>query len=122
MDASDKRKYPRLFFNVKIDYQKVDANALPLANTYSKNIGGGGICMFSLEKLETGTGIKLTFTLPDHNKTVEALGKVVWVDRFSIEDRQNETAYEAGIEFVDINDKDRALIQTYVLGIMKQPS
>lgn len=59
-----------------------------------------------LEKVETNTLLKLEFSLPGENKPIAAKGKVVWIEKLTIISAETHTAFDCGVEFVDISLQD----------------
>ncbi len=59
-----------------------------------KNISPGGLKVFSNVFLPKNTSIKLKITLPDSGKSIEPMGKLVWINHVGEKD-----IYEMGIEF-----------------------
>jgi len=116
----ERRKYPRLNFNVEVAYKKIGRQDAVQTSAHSKNIGAGGICIVFLEKMEVGDHLSLRFSLPDDNEDVlTAKGVVVWVEEYSVGGLSTSTAYDSGIEFTDISDEDKDKINKFVrLGLM----
>ncbi|MEI8349270.1 MAG: PilZ domain-containing protein [Candidatus Omnitrophota bacterium] len=110
----NRRKFPRVnTAKMMVSWRKVKAYD-NLNET--KDISGGGIClMVDGEGLvSVGDILQLEFSLP-LGKTIYSKGKAVWLDKFTIiGDLKEETRYEVGVEFLDINDKDRAAIEQFV--------
>jgi len=112
----ERRKYPRLKFNVDVDYKILRENGFIATKVETKDIGAGGICIVSLEKFDVGNSLSLKFSLPGVNKPIKAIGRVAWVAEFSVGgDTPSHTAYDTGIEFTEISDDDREKINEYVI-------
>ncbi|MFH1621838.1 MAG: PilZ domain-containing protein [Candidatus Omnitrophota bacterium] len=108
----ERRKFVRLDLNTKVEWEKVNRDE-PASEFKSKNISGGGICLITDEIINIGDTLNLKIDLPTL-KTIHAKGKVVWIEGFEIVGGRREKKYEAGIEFLDINDKDRQEIEKFV--------
>lgn len=110
----DRRKFPRVNTSkMMVNWRKVQA--FDNLNE-TKDISAGGIClMVDGEGLvSVGDLLQLEFTLP-LGKTIYSKGKAVWLDKFTIiGDAPGETCYEVGVEFLDINEKDREAIEQFV--------
>lgn len=115
----ERRKYPRLNFNIEVEYNIANQDNTASAVTQSKNIGSGGICIISLDKINVGDNINLKFSLPDSNEVINAKGVVIWVDEYSVGDISSSKAYDTGIEFTSIQDTDRAKIKQFVYNLAK---
>jgi c-di-GMP-binding flagellar brake protein YcgR len=106
----EKRRFPRLFFNVDVEYKKLEEGESSGIKTRSKNISARGIRLILLEKIKLQTNIELRFSLPDTQEKIVATGKVVWIEEFSVGDAPSNLAYDAGIEFITVSKADRERI------------
>ena len=68
--------------------------------TTTKNISGGGIRISLLKKLTPGTILDLEIFRYNTDIKARCRGKVIWVWGESM-DKEDEQAFEAGIEFID---------------------
>lgn len=114
----ERRKYPRLVFNIEVEYNKISQDYPVSVVTLSKNIGSGGICIICLEKgndkVNVGDNLNLRFSLPDGNEVINVKGIVIWVEEYFVGDISSSKAYDVGIEFTSIQDTDRAKIEQFV--------
>lgn len=111
----ERRKYPRLKFNVDVDYKILRESGFISTTAESKNIGAGGVCIIALERFGVGSSLSLKFSLPGAPKPIKAIGRVAWIAEFSVGDAPLHTAYDTGIEFTEISDEDREKINEYVI-------
>ena len=74
----------------------------------SVDISPTGLKVFSKEKLQIDEEIQLSFTLPEEDHLINAVGKVIWAKE------REEKFSEVGIEFVRIDDSDIQRINEYV--------
>ncbi|MCM8756760.1 MAG: PilZ domain-containing protein [Candidatus Omnitrophica bacterium] len=109
----ERRKYPRLNTSVEIEYwvSKEDT----FMKTVTKNIGAGGVCIVSEEKIGKDTILFFKIDLSDGKKFIQAKGKVVWSSEFYSSSLE-KIVYNLGIEFIEISDEDRQRIYDYVIG------
>lgn len=108
----EKRRFVRLDINVNIKWSKDLTETEKTGG--SKNISGGGICLMTEEKgLEVGDRLKLEFELPNE-KVIKAKGKVAWIEKFEIMNKDYGKKYDVGIEFSDIAEKDREEIKKFI--------
>jgi len=110
MDMEERRRFPRLPFNTKVEYKVLDQEEARFFTTVTKDISIGGICIRLLEKFQPGTILKLNFSIPGLNKPIIAKGRIVWVRQLST---GISRLYESGIEFASINDDDRKIITEF---------
>lgn len=71
----------------------------------SKDIGGGGIRLSLNEKLNEGTILELEVALPDTNRSIPAMGKVIWTVEVVVRGEGDRVVryYDTGIEFIKIS-------------------
>jgi c-di-GMP-binding flagellar brake protein YcgR len=108
----ERRQYPRLNSNVDIAYSfqgRKDAKE----KSVSKNISAGGICLILYERVEVGMSLLLEIRLPGVGEPIYAEGEIKWIKEFFIS-VDNTTRYDAGIEFVNIKENARHIIERYV--------
>ncbi|MFH1692286.1 MAG: PilZ domain-containing protein [Candidatus Omnitrophota bacterium] len=81
----ERRKYPRLSINIKVnwDIDEVCDLSQSCRSDITKNISEGGICLIVYDKVDIGHTLRLKIELPT-KKVVESKGKVVWVKEFEI--------------------------------------
>jgi len=120
MDGSEKRIFPRLNLSVDIDYKPInDTCDIPI-KSYSRNISAGGLCILTLEKYPPGTCLSLKFNMPGETDPINTTGMVMWVKEFNIGDLKSNTAYDVGVEFVNLNEKDMQKICQYTLKLLEK--
>lgn len=112
----ERRKFFRLNINVNIKWKKFtgDGKKGGAGKVPSKNLSAGGVCITSYKRLSQGERLVLEIELPT-GKTINAGTKVVWVNEFDTPGGSAEKMYEAGIEFIDITDRDREEIKEFCL-------
>jgi uncharacterized protein (TIGR02266 family) len=115
MDGSEKRVFPRLSLNVDIDYRPVNDSCDMPIKSYSRNISAGGLCILTLEKYNPGTCLSLSFNMPGEVEPINTTGMVMWIKEFNIGDLKSNTAYDVGVEFVNLNEDDMRKISQYTL-------
>ncbi|MCM8774086.1 MAG: PilZ domain-containing protein [Candidatus Omnitrophica bacterium] len=108
----ERRKYPRLNI-IYVTYSIESKNSKKIGVVL--NIGAGGVCLIVNEKLPPNTTLFLNIDLRDGKQIISAKGKVVWNAEVPVYFNE-ETNYEIGVEFVDIEEKERLRISQYVLG------
>jgi c-di-GMP-binding flagellar brake protein YcgR len=114
----EKRKYIRLNLLADVIHKKrapTEQEKLMLM----KNISSGGICIIVYEKLKVSDVLDLKIYLPGENEPIDIVGRVAWLKEFSIGDSNVGKRYDAGIEFIKINEQDRNRINKYVFNALK---
>lgn len=108
----ERRAYMRLDADCAVDYMKLSDDLKPaysvVDDSYSKNISASGIKFMASEKISIGSFLELHIKIPNANKTLAAIGKVVRCDIGA------EKSFGIAISFIWINQKDKGLIDIYV--------
>ena len=81
------------------------------------NIGAGGICVYLIESLPTGTPVHIELALPGQREPVRFVGEVRWCQAPKPAPegatRGSGTRVTAGIQIVDIESSDRDALFRY---------
>lgn len=81
------------------------------------DVSGGGLCLSTIEPVEHGQQLWLSLQLP--NKcTIEAIGKVVRVSDRIVQG--TEKRYYSAIQFVEIDERDRDKIISYIFQLQRE--
>ena len=96
----ERRCYPRKKLEAFIDYSSEN-------KAESKDISVGGICIFTSHLISKGTILFLVIPLGNLG-IIQAIGEVVWSKKNS------ENKYEAGIEFLSLNEFSKEKITIYI--------
>ncbi len=106
---AERRGNARLVARLEVQEKNSRLPRVPLY--VSGNISGGGMFLITQEPYPAGTSLRVTFHLPDDDKTVEAAGRVVWArDEKEGSDRQPGM----GIEFLEIDEQDRQRVRKFI--------
>ncbi len=110
MGAADQRRFERKA--VLVDFQARDAHGAGQLVFQSADLSAGGTFLKSDLLLEQGEALSLEFTLPsaDGPKVVRTQARVAWVRRFP----QGGEAAGMGVEFVSMDEADRATLLAHV--------
>lgn len=120
MTTVEKRKFPRLPFNVNVKCEVLNVSTRMAEEIRAKNISAGGICLVVLEKVNIGTLLKLKLSLPHEVRSIIVQGKVIWVEEFSVTHTSEYKAYDCGIEFVDVGSQDQKNLSRYLVAPLRQ--
>jgi len=117
----DHRAYSRLEKSVNLRYrifksrqELIEAGFTPEELSVTKDISGGGLLFISVEALPVDSILELTIELPDGEKPIECLAKVL-----RVEDVKEEKNYNIAVCFLDITSSGRARMNKYVVGEME---
>ena len=102
MEQSERRKFPRLPKMIEIQYS---SNSPPFQARIT-DMSEKGIFIDTINPLEEGAVVQFKFTLSDspNDPPIKGEGKVVW----------NQYSIGMGIEFIQLNEKDRGKIRDFV--------
>jgi uncharacterized protein (TIGR02266 family) len=112
-DVQERRKYVRLTADVEVRYDVLDTKSHEAMQAVTRNISAGGICLIINEQLPIGTVLQLDIYLPQNQPVIKAKGKIVWISAFRMANEKER--YDAGIEFIEIDEEQRKIIDKYVL-------
>jgi hypothetical protein len=108
----EKRKFVRLQSRLKAKCWVLDSEE-PLS-LLSRNIGGGGISLFTKRRLAPGTVLGIEVYFPGRLAPIRFTGEVIWSGELITSGAQDAlNTYETGVQFLDIAPEDRAFVLKY---------
>ena len=113
----DKRKYPRLNWSVIIRWEKASGGSpeeVKPGGGITKDISAGGVRLILREGIKIGDVLELDIDLGG-GRNIHAKGRVAWIEKFQISGWQDETGYEGGVEFLDMNEETRQEISRFIM-------
>lgn len=98
------RKNIRIYSQLPMNYQVVfnDGRQGNVVSTLTKDISAGGLLFENDEVLPLDAKIKLTLSLPGAEGNIEAISKVVRVEKIEFKKQ-----YNTGVVFIEIKERDR---------------
>jgi c-di-GMP-binding flagellar brake protein YcgR len=109
----EKRNYLRTRTELIVRYKVLDSSGEQLEGT-TKDIGGGGICLVTLEQLARQTVLALEIKFPSATMPIVTVGKVAWSGVSSLGPSiTGQARFDNGIEFIKISESDREKIIGY---------
>ncbi len=115
----ERRKFVRLDTRLDISYTELPQTAL--RHTVTKDVGGGGICLFAEKPMTPGTQLQVSMKLPDREQPVHFTAEVVWNEEYEVIGKtQRQRAVEVGVRFVEISPQDQEAVMRHVI-LMLQP-
>jgi len=117
-NPADYRVYARIDSKVYVRYKVFDPKAkgkedkayTPELAAITKDMSAGGVRFNSPEHLEVGTIVDLNLELPDEEKSIQCLARVVRVEE--IVANKN---YDIAVCFLDLPNAERARLNRYIL-------
>ncbi len=115
-EGIDKRNFPRVKHRCLIQISKADREER--IDTFTENIGAGGICVIVSKPFEIFDTVSLELHLDDGGSPIQCKGSVVWTVRDHTIKGEGSDNYDTGIEFIEISDEDRNRISGLVEGLL----
>ena len=106
----DQRVFPRISAQCSI---AIGDHLQGLIKTKTQNLGAGGVCVILNREVEKLSRVHLRLTLKDSVTPIECDGRVVWMVR-SRELVSDRVSFDVGVEFLNLKDEDRELIQSFI--------
>ena len=109
MTEADRRQYPRFPMRLLLSYRI--ANTTKLGKSLTRDIGGVGVRFIAEHPLEVGTQLEVVLRLLSREEPIRFVGRVIWSKPRGQKDKAiaGQEA-EVGVEFMQIDPKDRALV------------
>lgn len=116
----ERRQFVRLDTTLPVTYRVLPSHTLQETNT--KNVSGGGVCVFLKGRLPVGTPLEVQITLPGRATPATFTAEVIWCEEFEVVGgAKHERAIHAGVRFVFIHPKDREAIMQHVILSLQAP-
>lgn len=109
MDIPEKRLSKRLKINLPLNFERLGATKYS-GETVTKDISVTGIRMNLDAFSPTNTNFLLKIRLPEVNRVIEGMARIVWANRVSYSDR-----YQAGLQFYEMNSIFKKWLEEYIL-------
>ena len=111
---ADGRTHQRVPVQLLVDYRS-EGNYL---FDFCRDLGTGGVFIETDKPLSHGSVVELMFTLPDSKETLEAKGRVIWVQG-AVPEKQLRAGM--GVQFEEFTPDQRRLLQEFVNRYSKTP-
>ena len=116
----ERRRFVRLDTRLEVNYTVLPSGSP--RQTVSKDISGGGICLFADRLLPIGTRLQVGMKLPGREQPVNFTADVVWSEQYEVIGKtQRDRAVEIGVRFVEIAPQDREAVMQHVILSLKPP-
>ena len=110
----ERRKFVRL--DTRVD---ITCTVLPsgkVERTVTKDMSGGGICIFTENVLPPGTRLQVAMKLPGSEQPVNFIAETVWSEAYEmIGKTERRRAVETGVRFLEISPNDQDAVMQYVI-------
>ena len=112
-EGYERRKFVRAKFPCRIKLE----NDNVVFDTHTENISAGGIRVISPFWLKVFSLVQLSLYIKD--EPLKCRGKIVWALEYKAPFNTKIAVFDVGIEFVDINENDRRIINKAV-GLLRK--
>ena len=110
----ERRRFVRLDTRLEIAYTVLPAERAKQGAT--KNVSGGGICLFSDKELAPGTRLQIAMKLPDREQPAHFVAEVIWSEAYEVIGKtERQRAVENGVRFIEISPQDQDAIMRHVI-------
>ena len=106
----DQRAFPRVSTQCDI---AIGDQLQGLIKAKTQNLGAGGACVILNRQVEKLSRVHLRLTLNDSATPIECDGRVIWMVRTK-ELVSGRISFDVGVEFLNLKDEDRELIQSFI--------
>ena len=108
----DRRKFGRFekLFNVECC---ISGKADDVYHAFSHDISGEGICIQVSEIIPEGSLLDLKIDVPE-TKPISVKGKIVWVDESPRTSNEQDRVFNAGVQFVKVDTRDRKRLRDFL--------
>ncbi len=103
-EGINQRKFPRINYKCLIKVSREDAEEV--IDTYTENIGGGGICVVLDKDFGLFTSVGIEVYIEEDKPPVKCSGSIVWVVKKHPVSELDAVTYDTGIEFSDLVEED----------------
>ena len=116
-EGINKRKFPRVSYKCLIRVS--GENVEDTIETFTENIGSGGICVALENRLGLFQKVAMDIFIEEGASSIECSGTIVWVVKRQLVTKSEVDVYDTGIEFQQIASDDRKRISTLVDDILQ---
>lgn len=113
----ERRKYKRVKGKIRITCKVMGETGEE--EIQSIDISAGGFCLGLNRALKIDSVLELIVHLPDKGKSFFCMGRVVWQGK-ARKDERGKRFYETGLQFSDLDLKNRLRLIYYVHGKMNE--
>ena len=108
----DRRKFGRFERLLNVEC-RISGKADDVYHAFSHDISGEGICIQVPEIMPEKSQVDLNIRVPNM-QPIAIKGEVVWVDEIKQDSAGSERIFKAGIKFLKIGIKDKALLNKFI--------
>jgi len=106
-EGIDRRKFPRIKYPCLVVIKNESGGEEDVVLSHTENVGVGGVCVIIKRNIKMFSEVNIELDLLDMNQQIKCKGKIVWNVQRKNDESKKPLFYDIGIEFVDLNDKQR---------------
>ena len=112
--GSERRQFVRVESSMPVMYWLSPTGDVAPRRSLTKNISGGGVCLYLEEPLLPGTRLQVHMRLPEDGRSFPFTAEVAWCDAPKA-DGAGGPSVMAGLRFIEIAPEDQRAIIRYCL-------
>ncbi|MFQ5953124.1 MAG: PilZ domain-containing protein [Candidatus Omnitrophota bacterium] len=116
-DGIDQRRFPRV--NYKCLIRISEGGREEVIDTFTENIGAGGICVVLEKGFDLFEKVGLEVSLGGSDEPIHCDGSIVWVVKRHPAKKTEKLKFDTGIEFINIQENDRERVSRLVDDIIR---
>ena len=118
--TQERRRFVRFQARLPVQYT-VEPQSKPV-QTFSKDLGGGGVCFFAQVPVAAGTRVQAALSLPGRESPIPFTAEVICSEQQEFKAKgQHQRVVEVDVRFVEIAPHDQADIMHYVMASLQSP-
>jgi hypothetical protein len=117
-EGIDQRRFPRVNYKCLIRMSKGDQEEV--IDTFTENIGAGGICVTLDQDLGLFETVSLELFLGESDEPIACDGTIVWVVKSHPVNKWEAPKFDTGVEFININEDDRQKVFALVESLLNK--
>ena len=117
-EGINQRKFPRASYKCLIRISEDGREEI--IDTFTENIGSGGICVVLAKDFGLFETVSLEIFLGDEGEPIKCHGSIVWVVKHHPAKKTEKARFDTGVEFKDIRDADRERINKLVHSLLEK--
>ena len=115
------RRFVRLDTRLEFNYTVLPSG--DAHRTVSRDVSGGGVCLFAERALAPGTCLQVAMKLPEHESPANFTAEVVWSESYEmIGKTERQQATQIGVRFMEIAPKDLEAVMQHGILRLQPPA
>ena len=112
----ERRKFVRIDWPVVVQYRTIEEPHTK-DQSVGRDVSEGGVSFIVYERLPKETTLDIQLRTPFDSLPIFAKAKVSWVKNVG---ERHEKTFEVGVEFIEVDEKDKKRLKSYIDNEIKQ--